>query len=140
MAAFNKNSDEEVISSINIIPFVDIVLVLLIIFMVTSTAIVNAAIKVELPKAANAGTAVEKTVNLVYTAERQLFLDGEDLPSEEVARRIGQQAAVNPELQAVISADKGLPYGDVVKLIDLVKASGVAAFALNIERAQPTRR
>jgi len=140
MAGFNKQSDEEVISSINIIPFVDIVLVLLIIFMVTSTAIVNAAIKVDLPEAANAGTAVEKTVNLVYTAERQLFLDGEELPSEEVARRIGEQAAANPELQAVISADKGLPYGDVVKLIDLVKASGVAAFALNIERAQPARR
>ena len=140
MAGFNKQSDEEVISSINIIPFVDIVLVLLIIFMVTSTAIVNAAIKVDLPKAANAGTAVEKTVNLVYSADRQLFLDGEELPSEEVARRISERARGNPELQAVISADKGLPYGDVVGLIDLVKASGVSAFALNIERVQPVRR
>ena len=140
MAGFNKTNDDEVISSINIIPFVDIVLVLLIIFMVTSTAIVNAAIKVDLPKAASAGTAVEKTVNLVYTAQRQLFLDGEEVDMPEAARRIGERAASNPDLQAVISADKGLPYGDVVRLIDLVKGSGVSAFALNVEREQPARR
>lgn len=140
MAAFNKTNDDEVISSINIIPFVDIVLVLLIIFMVTSTAIVNAAIKVELPKAASAGTAVERTVNLVYTAERQLFLDGEEVAAGEAAQRIRSAAAENPDLQAVISADKGLPYGDVVRLIDLVKSSGVSAFALNVEREQPARR
>jgi len=136
MAAFNKSDGDEVISSINIIPFVDIVLVLLIIFMVTSTAIVNAAIKVELPKAASAGASVEKTVNLVYTAERQLFLDGEELSTEAVARRIAERAEGNPGMQAVISADKGLPYGDVVRLIDLVKSSGISAFALNIEREQ----
>jgi biopolymer transport protein ExbD len=140
MAAFNKNNDEEVISSINIIPFVDIVLVLLIIFMVTSTAIVNAAIKVDLPKAANAGTAVEKTVNLVFTSERQLFLDGEEVSADEAAQTLRARAADNADLQAVISADKGLPYGEVVQLIDLVKSSGVTAFALNIERAQPARR
>jgi biopolymer transport protein ExbD len=140
MAAFTKSKDDEVISSINIIPFVDIVLVLLIIFMVTSTAIVNAAIKVELPKAASAGSAVEATLNLVYNVDRELYLDGEEVTPEQAAARIRQQAAGNPALQAVISADKGLPYGDVVALIDLVKSSGVVAFALNVEREHPTPR
>ena len=40
----------------------------------------------------------------------------------------------NPKLQAVISADKGVPYGAVVNVIDLVKLNGVKTFALNIER------
>ena len=55
MAAFkNSNNDDDIISDINITPMVDIILVLLIIFMVTASVIVTPAIKVDLPKAANA--------------------------------------------------------------------------------------
>lgn len=132
--ALQLNNDDDVISSINIVPFVDIVLVLLIIFMVTSTAIVRAAIKVDLPTAATAGSSVEQTVNLVVTADLQLLLDGDELSREQAQTLIAQMARKNPNLQAVISADKRLPYGDVVSIIDLIKSSGVSTFALNIER------
>jgi biopolymer transport protein ExbD len=135
--ALNVSRDDDVIASINIIPFVDIVLVLLIIFMVTSTAIVKAAIKVELPKAAAAGSEVSSTVNLVVTADRVLILDGEELSFADAAERIRVLAADRPALQAVISADKVLPYGEVVGVIDMVKQSGVVTFALNIERRAP---
>lgn len=135
--AFQPNRDDDVIASINIIPFVDIVLVLLIIFMVTSTAIVKAAIKVELPKAAAAGSEVSSTVNLVVTADRELILDGEPVSFADAADRIRGLAADRPDLQAVISADKVLPYGEVVGVIDMVKQSGVVTFALNIERRAP---
>jgi biopolymer transport protein ExbD len=134
MALNIQNDDDDVIAAINIIPFVDIVLVLLVIFMVTSTVIVKAAIQVDLPKAANAGTAVEDTLNLVVTAERALLLDGEPIGYDAAAARIRARAAANRKLQAVISADRRLPYGDVVNVIDMVKGSGVASFALNIER------
>ena len=65
-----NGNDDGMIASINIIPFVDIVFVPLIIFMVTSTAIVKAAIKVDLPTAAAAGSQVESTVNLVIALDR----------------------------------------------------------------------
>lgn len=135
--ALEINKEEDVISSINIIPFVDIVLVLLIIFMVTSTAIVKAAIKVELPKAAAAGSEVSSTVNLVVTRERDIIIDGDQVSFADAADRIRKLAKERPELQAVISADKGLPYGEVVTVIDMVKQSGVVTFALNIERRAP---
>jgi biopolymer transport protein ExbD len=134
MAVMNQNEDDDVIGAINIIPFVDIVLVLLVIFMVTSTVIVKAAIKVDLPKAANAGTAVEDTLNLVVTRERELILDGQPMAFAAASAEIRARAESNPEIQAVISADKRLAYGDVVSVIDMVKAGGVASFALNIER------
>jgi biopolymer transport protein ExbD len=134
MAHLNNNDNDDVIAAINIIPFVDIVLVLLVIFMVTSTVIVKAAIKVDLPTAANAGTAVEDTLNLVVTRERALLLDGKPETYAAAAREIKERAASNPKLQAVISADKRLEYGDVVGVIDMVKANGVLSFALNIER------
>ena len=134
MAAFETKKDDDVIASINIIPFVDIVLVLLIIFMVTSTAIVKAAIRVDLPKAANAGATVSTTMNLVITQDRELFLDGELVTEAQASGLIRRKADEVDDLQMVISADKKLPYGEVVSIIDFVKGSGVSTFALNIEK------
>ncbi|MBN2528818.1 MAG: biopolymer transporter ExbD [Deltaproteobacteria bacterium] len=128
--------DDDVIAQINIIPFVDIVLVLLIIFMVTSTAIVKAAIKVDLPKAAAAGSDVTATVNLVYTLEKELFVDGQEMSFERARDVIERRVKESPKIQAVISADTGLPYGDVIGVVDMVKGAGVNGFALNIERKQ----
>ena len=129
-----EGEDDDVISTINIIPFVDIVLVLLIIFMLTSTAIIKASLKVELPRAASGGSAVDTTLNLVYTIDDELFLNGDPTDRDAVARFIQREIQTTPELQAVIAADKGVAYGKVVDLIDLVKQNGVKAFALNIER------
>jgi biopolymer transport protein ExbD len=135
MAAEIQNGDgeDEAIATINIIPFVDIVLVLLIIFMLTSAAIVKASLKVELPKAASAGESVESTLNIVLTKEGVLYLNGEATSERGLAHFVRQEAQKNPELQAVIAADKVSEYGRVVAVIDLVKQNGVKAFALNLE-------
>ena len=130
--------DEGVLASINIIPFVDIVLVLLVIFMLTSATIVRASLKVELPKAASGGSKVASTLNLVATKDGGLSVNGEVVTSLEAAARIvKREAAADPKVQAVIAADKSAPYGRVVELIDLVKQNGVTAFALDIERGTP---
>ena len=130
--------DEGVLASINIIPFVDIVLVLLVIFMLTSAAIVRASLRVELPRAASGGARVESTLNLVYGKDARLLLNGTEVPSlAEAAAIVRREATANPKVQAVIAADKGVPYGRVVELIDLVKQNGVTAFALDIERGTP---
>ncbi|MBK6689043.1 MAG: biopolymer transporter ExbD [Deltaproteobacteria bacterium] len=126
--------DEEVMSEINVTPFVDIVLVLLIILMVTSTSIVKASLAVELPKAASGGAVVESTLNVVLTKDGQMLVDGEVKTNEELVAKVKAEKANNPKLQAVIAADKGVPYGSVVHVIDLVKTNGVTSFALNIER------
>lgn len=142
MAKLNDITDDEgLLASINIIPFVDIVLVLLVIFMLTSAAIVKASLKVELPKAANGGTTTESTLNFLYTKGGDLFLNGEKLPSLTAAARIiRRESDAHPKIQAVISADKGVEYGHVIEIIDTVKQNGVSAFALDIERgpAPPT--
>ena len=133
MAASAKKKGE-VISAINVTPFVDIVLVLLIILMVTSTHIVKASLRVELPKAASGGEAVDSTLNIVVTKESQIFLDGNAIDESQLIATVRSEKQKNPQLQAVITADKGVPYGAVVNVIDLVKLNGVKTFALNIER------
>jgi biopolymer transport protein ExbD len=131
----DATEDDGLISSINIIPFVDIVLVLLVIFMLTSATIIRASLKVELPKAASAGSRVESTLNLVYSKDEHLAIDGQAVASlREAGVIVARQAHANPKTQAVIAADKGVAYGRVVELIDLVKANGITTFALDVER------
>lgn len=134
MAAAKQAKQGEVISAINVTPFVDIALVLLIILMVTSTHIVKASLKVELPKAASGGEAVESTLNIVVTKESEILLDGNPIDQKTLIATVKSEKEKNPQLQAVISADKGVPYGSVVDVIDLVKLNGVKTFALIIER------
>jgi biopolymer transport protein ExbD len=131
-------NDEGLLATINIVPFVDIVLVLLVIFMLTSAAIVKASLKVELPKAASGGAKVQSTVNLVYTKQAELFVNGEKMKNwKDAAAIVRHEVAQDPKTQAVIAADKGAVYGKVVELIDLVKQNGVTTFALDIERKAP---
>jgi biopolymer transport protein ExbD len=135
MAAQPSNGEDEgLLASINIIPFVDIVLVLLIIFMLTSIAIVRASMVVNLPKAATGGARVESTVNIVCNKDGSLLLNGAKTTVEEIGSFVRRESGTNPKLQAVIAADKGVEYGHVVDLIDLVKRNGVSAFALDVER------
>lgn len=133
MASLGQD-EEEVLSSINVTPFVDVVLVLLVILMVTSTAIVKASLQVDLPTAASGGESVVSTLNLVITRNGQLFLDGQPTTARALAKAIRRESESNPSVQAVIAADQGVAYGAVVRTIDIVKTNGVTRFALNIER------
>ena len=128
--------DDDAIVDINVTPLVDIMLVLLIIFMVASTYIVNPAIEVELPKAASAGEAVETTLSLVLRRNGEVFLNGKASTEAEIATQCRALSQSNPDVQAIIAADAAAQHGQVVHLIDVIKLSGVTKFAINIDPAQ----
>jgi biopolymer transport protein ExbD len=125
--------DDEVISDINITPFVDIILVVLIIFMVTATYIVAPSIKVTLPDAATGDGTEESSLGLTMAADRTLFLNGEEVSEGQLRTVIREEKSRNKDVVCLIAADKTVMHGDVVGLIDLVKQEGVARFAINIE-------
>jgi biopolymer transport protein ExbD len=109
-------------------------LVLLIIFMVTTSVIVQPAIKVDLPKAANADDNPESTVALILTKQGELFVNGQPTTWPQLPLYIRKKQRQHDDLQAVISADKDVSHGRVVHLIDVIKGLGIIKFALNIER------
>lgn len=121
------------ITGINITPFVDVVLVLMIIFMATSSYISNPAIEVELPQAASGGETVETSLALVLDKQGKLYLDGEAISDDDLAQRCRVESQKNPKIQAIISADGASRHSQVVHVIDLVKLNGVLSFALNID-------
>src|SRR5262245_61409045 len=142
MAGASAYEDDEggsgAITDINVTPLVDITLVLLIIFMVTAPMIVNnPSIKVELPKAATGDETLKSTLALTLQRDPAggyiVFANGEKTDEPGVKKLIPDMLAKNKDLQAIIAADKGIAYGDVVHVVDLVKSLGVHKFALNID-------
>lgn len=131
-----EESEDSVIAEINIVPFVDIVLVLLITFMLTSSAIARSSISVELPSAANADSTATSSLNVVLNREGELFIDGEARTYQQLAKHVAEASWNDKSLQAVISADRGIDYGRVIQVIDIVKGNGIKSFALNIQRDQ----
>ncbi len=130
----NDDDSGRMIVDINVTPLVDITLVLLIIFMVTASYIVSPAIKVDLPKAASGTEQTKTTLALTLTKDGRLFLNGQPSSDDAVVRHIGAELPKNPELQAIIAADKAVPHGDVIHVIDMVKRAGVHRFAISIDQ------
>jgi biopolymer transport protein ExbD len=133
-ASFGGDEDPgRMIVDINVTPLVDITLVLLIIFMVTASYIVSPAIKVDLPKAASGSEQTKTTLGLTLMKDGALYLNGERSSDAAVVQYIAGELPKNPDLQAIIAADRMVPHGDVVHVIDLVKRAGVHRFAINVD-------
>lgn len=131
--AATAQSDDDIITGINVTPLVDIILVLLIIFMLTANLIARPSIEVQLPQAATGQTAQPTTLALTLTKDGQLFLNG--VPTDGAALRayIPEVAKSDPKAQAIIAADKEVSHGRVIWLIDLVRSNGIYNFALNVD-------
>ncbi|NVJ02740.1 biopolymer transporter ExbD [Myxococcus sp. AM009] len=133
MAGGAQDNDDE-ITGINVTPLVDVVLVLLIIFMVTANFIVRETVEVDLPRAANGGETVQGLVNVVLDKEGKFFFDGAEMTEQQLEAKVAEAVAKDKDTRAIISADQSIPYGRVMRLIDVVKGQGIAKFALNIEK------
>ena len=134
MASKITGDNDEPISDINIVPFVDIILVVLIIFMVTTPFIVKPSININLPKSGTGDETTPSELSISIASDSSLLLNGK--PSDEAAiNTYAQQlASQRPDVQAIISADKDVPHGRVVAIIDAVKSGGVKKFAITIDK------
>jgi biopolymer transport protein ExbD len=122
--------DEEMITDINVTPLVDIVLVLLIVLMVTSSYLVNKSINVELPKAAT-GETTTPTMSISLDLDGKLYLDGTSITEKELQDRVRDAYRTDPEVKAIISADGRVKHAQVVTVIDILRRENVTKFAIN---------
>lgn len=129
--------DQEEISDINIVPLVDIILVVLIIFMVASPASEQSKINVNLPEASSgeATTSANEPFQVTVNEEGYLFVGGEAVSEQELKSRAEIEMKKNAQIEAILTADKNLDYGNVVKVIDLIKSSGIAKIAISTTSA-----
>lgn len=129
-----KDDDDAAITDINVTPFVDVVLVLLIVFMVTAKLLVGRGVEIEKPKAASGGE-VHSTLRVSIDEGGSLFVNGDKYADDAAAvARIKEIAAQADKPKAIIAGDRRGAYGGVMRAIDLVQQAGVTAIALENER------
>jgi len=138
MAGGASDDPDEMITQINVVPLVDIVLVVLIIFMLTADLIAKQSIEVKLPEASTGAGVEPTTLGLTLDREGALYLNGAPIEEAALAVYLDEIAAGDPKAQAVIAADKDVSHGKVIRLIDLTRQHGIFNFALNIEPAEFT--
>jgi len=122
------------ITDINVTPFVDVVLVLLVVFIVTAKLIVARGVEIDKPKAATGGD-VQSTLRVSVDQTGQLYVNGDHFTSDPAAiGRIREIAASTTKPKAIIAGDRRTAYAGVMHAIDLVQQAGVTAIALENER------
>lgn len=131
--ASSDNDDQDLISNINVTPFVDVALVLLVIFMVTAPSMIKESLKVKLPKAQQSdAVGKNQSFGIVITENGQIFLEGALIAEEDLLSRIKNALESNPELQVLIAADENSKHKDLVRIMDLMKQAGVVHFAIQV--------
>jgi biopolymer transport protein ExbD len=89
-----------------------------------------------LPKAASGEKSIPTQLNITLTVDGKIILNGQIATEENVKEKSIQELSKDAEVQAVISADKDVPHGKVVSIIDVVKTAGVKKFAITIEQTK----
>lgn len=137
MAAIDSQVESDnggLVSAINITPFVDVVLVLLVIFIVTAPMLVKDVLELKLPKTQTGDGQMMQTLGVAINQSGSILLNGQIIDDESLKQAAAQALAKNSQAQAIIAADESVIYGRVVKVIDLLKQAGLNRFAVQIQR------
>ena len=129
---------DDAITGINVTPLVDITLVLLIIFMVTTKIVLNQTVPLDLPKAATGTSDVQTVFSIVLAADGSTQVDSKPVPNEDAILGLAKKAHEgNPDLRAVIKADQTVPHGRVIRVLDLLKQAEVSKIAFGVSPIAP---
>jgi len=123
-----------VFADINITPLTDIFLVLLIIFMVTTSVTVESAAHVDLPLAENTSPE-NKGVIVTYTSQHELFVNSKDVPERELVSSLREALAKIDPKMVVFQGDRKVLLGDMVRILNTAKAAGASTIAIGAKRA-----
>jgi biopolymer transport protein ExbD len=131
--AGGADANDDGITGINVTPLVDITLVLLIIFMVTTKIVLNQTVPLDLPKAATGTSDVQTVFSIVLAADGRAQVDSTDIPNDDAILALARNAqTAHPDLRAVIKADAAVTHGRVIHVLDLLKQAKVSKIAFGV--------
>jgi len=133
MAGSSTRAADDAITGINVTPLVDITLVLLIIFMVTTKIVLNQTVPLDLPKAATGTSDVQVVFSIVLAADGRAMVDTKSIPNDDAILQLARDAQTqHPDLRAVIKADSAVTHGRVIHVLDLLKQAHVNKIAFGV--------
>jgi biopolymer transport protein ExbD len=140
MAITPLGSDENgsnIMAEINITPLTDIFLVLLIIFMITSSAMIESGGKVNLPKAVATKSETRGTT-VTLTPKKEIYLNQKKVTEDTLEPALKEALAASAEKIVILRGDKDVLFGDTVKVMSMIKRAGASeiAIAAEVERVK----
>jgi biopolymer transport protein ExbD len=118
---------------INITPLTDVMLVLLVIFMVTTPLIMKAAIDINLPKAHAQQTAPVQQIKITISADGKIFVEGTPVSFDLLEGRLRELFRKGAEPSVTVAADERVPYGEAVRVLDVARQAGAVKLVLAAE-------
>jgi biopolymer transport protein ExbD len=134
MALFRAHTRGHIVAEINVTPLTDVFLVLLIIFMITTSAMVKPAADVDLPKAPESQEEA-KGVMVTITPSKEIFVNERPVPADDasLASVLRDTLARSKEKVVILAGDRQVVLGEVVRVLGLAKEAGATGFALASE-------
>lgn len=128
---------KRLMSEINVVPYIDVMLVLLVIFMITAP-LLSQGVKVELPQAAArpVDTQDTETVVVAITRKGEYYLDDRKITEEALHQRVSAILRLRPQTPVLVRGDRRVPYGEVVRAMALLQDAGAPSVGLVTEPAR----
>jgi biopolymer transport protein ExbD len=137
--SFNQNSNAHPVVEINMVPLIDVMLVLLIIFMITAPLMTH-AVKIDLPKADSIAQTQEiKHIDLAIDADGQFFWDGALVSRDQLQQNLQKTAAESPQPELHVRADQNVPYRAVAEALADAAKAGVSRIGFVSEPEAPAQ-
>ncbi|WP_457625667.1 ExbD/TolR family protein [Persephonella sp.] len=129
------DEDDREISEINMTPFVDIILVVLIIFLATATFIVEGKIPLKLPKAETGESKEIKQKKIVLSIKKDgsVYLNGEKISIKTLRDRLKK---LSKKTVVVLRADKNVPFQKVITVIDACRSEGLEKYTIETSKIE----
>jgi biopolymer transport protein ExbD len=124
----NQNSDN-IVAEINITPLTDIFLVLLIIFMITSSAIIESGGRVNLPSAAKTESA-PRGISVTLTPEQEIYVNQKKVTKDELEPALRAALGAGPDKTVILRGDRNVLLGEAVWVLSVIKKSGASDIAV----------
>lgn len=131
----NSDDDSGILSEINITPLTDIFLVLLIIFMITSSAMIESGGKINLPKAATTQSEPRGTT-VTLTPKQEIFVNQKKVSEADLEAVLSETLKRSPDKIVILRGDKDVLLGHAVKVISTAKKVGASEIAIAAEAEQ----
>jgi biopolymer transport protein ExbD len=127
-----------IVSEINITPLTDIFLVLLIIFMITSSAMIESGGKVNLPKAV-ATQSESRGTTVTLTPKRDIYVNQKEVSENNLEATLKDALNGNADKTVILRGDKDVLLGDTVKVMSIIKRAGASEIAIAAEVERNSR-
>lgn len=137
MKVSNDDNDQEIVAEINMTPLIDVMLVLLIIFMVSSTAALESGMDIELPKTALTNEKKDAEILVISLGKNgNVAVQGKAVRPEEITRKIASELKTLKTESVILEGDTAANLGRAVELMDMAKVAGAKNFSIAAEEGK----